>query len=160
MTIADKSFKHKMMVTLLEQYLKHAKDACVYYGGGEERDGCEEVVKELSSLIAKTNGELQTHSSFDFKKVIEEIAAIRQYQIEKEYNARHDDTHKNGELSLYALYVLDALRNSKKIDSGYDAQQDVSSLINDVKYWNSTEESLAIAASLIIADLERRRRLE
>ena len=76
-------------------------------------------------------------------KVIEEIKRERQKQIDKGFNAAHDDRHVQHELSTTAVQLI----------TGWDDKWGLSE-----KHRGNARRKMIIAISLLVAEVERRDR--
>jgi len=82
--------------------------------------------------------------------VIEEVAAMREKQISKGYDADHDDTHDDGILSLAGAHL--ALPTVGPVP--------VPRWVRALEQENTRRERLIIATSFLIAEVERMDRAE
>ena len=84
--------------------------------------------------------------------VIEEVAAEREKQVSKGYDAKHDDTHDDQSLTLVAAYLAIPCTSGVPIpapDWGLELEES-----------HGERDCLIIAAALIIAEVERMDRAE
>lgn len=84
--------------------------------------------------------------------VIEEVAAMREKQISKGYDAAHDDEHDDESLALTGAYL--AVPSSVETDI---SPPDWACILEQE---NDPRECLIIAAALLIAEVERMDRAE
>jgi hypothetical protein len=92
-------------------------------------------------------------------KAIEDIAAERQRQIDKEgWTPAHDDTHNGGELAIAAAHYasFSALRPDLRA-TATDEDSVRFGWPFDVSWWKPTtpRRDLVKAAALIVAEIER-----
>ena len=85
--------------------------------------------------------------------VIDEIADIRQMQEEKGFDANHDDTHTDRSLLSAATQLLQGMRM-------YDEKEWTTSRVRRIQRKYTEREQLLIAAAFIVAEIERRDRVE
>lgn len=85
--------------------------------------------------------------------VIDELADIRQMQVEKGFDSNHDDKHTDRSLLSAATQLLQGMRM-------YDGKEWTAARVRRIRSKYTEREQLLIAAAFIVAEIERRDRVE